>query len=86
MSGSREYLHVGEIAHLLGISERTVRRWIADGDLPSAKIGGSRLVAKADLERLLTPAPLDLEEPVDDDGATLDKSTSYGSIGKALSE
>jgi excisionase family DNA binding protein len=32
---------------------RTVRRWIADGALPSVKIGGARLVAEADLRRLL---------------------------------
>ena len=50
---ARSHLRVREIADLLGVSERTVRRWIAIGTLPSNKIGGARFVAKADLERLL---------------------------------
>lgn len=53
MSGPH-YMRAGKIAQLLGISERTVRRLIASKDLPSVKIGGARLVAKADLERLLS--------------------------------
>jgi excisionase family DNA binding protein len=55
MTESREYLRAGDIARLAGISERTVRRWIATGDLPSVKIAGTRLVAKACLECLLSP-------------------------------
>ena len=31
------------------LTERTVRRWITDGTLPSVKIGGARLVARAEL-------------------------------------
>ena len=50
-----EYLRAGDIAHLTGMSIRTVRRWVASGLLPSVKVGGSRLVAAADLERLLRP-------------------------------
>jgi excisionase family DNA binding protein len=53
MSGGSEYLRAREVAELLGVSERTVRRWIAEGTLPSTRIGGARLLAKADLERLL---------------------------------
>lgn len=49
----RRYLRAREIAELLAVSVRTVRRWIADGTLPSARIGGARLVADADLQRLL---------------------------------
>jgi excisionase family DNA binding protein len=48
-----QYLRAGDIARLLPISERTVRRWMADGTLPSTKIGGARLVARADLTRVL---------------------------------
>lgn len=48
-----EYLRAPEIASLLGQSERTIRRWIAKKILASTKIGGARLVAKAELERLL---------------------------------
>jgi excisionase family DNA binding protein len=43
------YLRAREIARLAGVSVRTVRRWIAAGELPSTKIGGTRLVAKAAL-------------------------------------
>ena len=48
------HLRAAVIATRLGVSERTVRRWIADGTVPSMKIGGARLIAEADLEQLLT--------------------------------
>ena len=86
MTGSAQYLRAAEIARLLGISERTVRRWIASGELPSVKVGGSRLVARADLERTLSPAPSSLREPEEEGESELDKSTSYQSIGKAYYE
>jgi excisionase family DNA binding protein len=41
------YLRAGAIAKLLGLSVRTIRRWIADGTLPSTRIGGARLVTAA---------------------------------------
>ena len=53
---ARRFLRARQVAELLGVSERTVRRLIADGTLPSVRIGGARLVAEAALERLLTPA------------------------------
>ncbi len=54
MSGAaNSYLRAGQIAAALGVSLRTVRRWIADGTLPSVKIGGVRLVAEDDLLRRL---------------------------------
>jgi excisionase family DNA binding protein len=56
MTSRAEYLRAADIARLIGISIRTVRRWIADEIIPSVKLGGSRLVARADLERLLCPA------------------------------
>lgn len=54
MSGPH-YMRAAVIAQLLGVSERTVRRWIASKELPSRKLGGARLVARADIERLLSP-------------------------------
>jgi hypothetical protein len=39
------------------MSLRTVRRWITAGIVPSVKLGGARLVAQAELERLFSPAP-----------------------------
>jgi hypothetical protein len=37
------------------VSIRTTRRWIANEVLVSAKVGGARLIAKRELERLLSP-------------------------------
>jgi excisionase family DNA binding protein len=54
------------VAELLDVTERTVRRWIADGTLPSVKLGGARLIARATLEQQLG-APLDLFEESDDE-------------------
>jgi excisionase family DNA binding protein len=57
MSGESEYLRARDIARLTGVSIRTARRWIAKRILASGKVGGARLVAKSELERLLSPAP-----------------------------
>jgi excisionase family DNA binding protein len=57
MSGESEYLRARDIARLTGVSIRTARRWIAKEILASGKVGGARLVAKSELERLLSPRP-----------------------------
>jgi excisionase family DNA binding protein len=57
MTDGKEYLRAADISRLTGVSIRTARRWIADEIIPSTKLGGARLVARADLERLLC-APL----------------------------
>jgi len=57
MTGGTEYLRAADIVRLTGVSIRTVRRWIADETIPSTKLGGARLVAKANLDRLLSPSP-----------------------------
>ena len=59
MKERAQYLRASDIARLTDTSIRTVRRWIASGLLPSVKVGGSRLVATADLESLLDPEPPD---------------------------
>ena len=46
-------LTVGEVAPALGLSERTVRKAIADGEIPSVMVGGRRLVPIRALERHL---------------------------------
>ena len=43
-----------QVADLLQISLRTVRRLIADGRLPAVRIGRSVRISKAALEGLLT--------------------------------
>jgi excisionase family DNA binding protein len=67
MMDDTEYLRAAEIVALTGVSLRTVRRWIADRIIPSVKLGGARLVHKAELERLLTPRPNTSEEETNDD-------------------
>jgi excisionase family DNA binding protein len=63
MTDAPEYLRAGAIARLSGASVRTVRRRIADGTLPSVKVGGLRLVSRKVLERVLSPALPDWPEP-----------------------
>jgi excisionase family DNA binding protein len=55
MTEPTEYLRARDIARLTGVSIRTARRWIARRVLPSGKVGGARLVAKSELDRLLSP-------------------------------
>ena len=57
MTDAPEYLRARDIARLTGVSLRTARRWIAKEILASGKVGGARLVAKSELERLLSPTP-----------------------------
>jgi hypothetical protein len=67
MTDQGEYLRARDIARITGMSIRTARRWIAKRILASGKIGGARLVARSELERLLSP-PLDLNEPDTENG------------------
>ena len=64
--GGPAFLRPRSVAELLDVTERTVRRWIADGTLPSVKLGGARLIARATLEQKLG-APPDLFEESDDE-------------------
>jgi excisionase family DNA binding protein len=49
------------------MSLRTVRHWIDDEIIPSTKLGGARLVARADLERLLSPPPTATEDVTEEE-------------------
>ena len=62
MSEGPLYLRARDIASVTGVDIRTVRRWIANGDLPSIKLGGARLVARTDLARPLRPTASDNTE------------------------
>ena len=55
MTDARDYLRAADITRSTGASLRTVRRWIAEGILPSVKVGGVRLVHRKELERMLHP-------------------------------
>ena len=67
MTTGREYLRARDIAQLTGVSLRTARRWIATETLASTKLGGARLVAKCELERLLSPGRDMEKDEIDDD-------------------
>ena len=67
MTDRSAYLRAGEIARLMGISERTVRRLIASDELPSVKLGGARLVPVEALEKLLSPPDQTREETAEED-------------------
>lgn len=50
------YLKLMEVAHRLGISERTARRYVTRGELPSVYVGNSYRVREEDLEEYLRQA------------------------------
>lgn len=50
---SRAAYRVAEVAGMLGVSESTVRRWIADGDLPYVSRGHIILVPSQSVTALL---------------------------------
>jgi excisionase family DNA binding protein len=66
MTNAQEYLRARDIVRLTGVSLRTARRWIASKILVSGKVGGARLVAKSELERLLSPSRKIDESEIDD--------------------
>ena len=85
MSG-RRFLRARDIAERLGLSERTIRRFIADGTLPAVKIGGARLVAEADLIRALELETKVIETVVDVDAPPEAISMFYPSVVTALTQ
>jgi excisionase family DNA binding protein len=52
-TGPPEFLTIKEAAVLLRVSEPTIHRWIATGELPSSKIGRRRLIARKDIDAIL---------------------------------
>lgn len=56
---TQRWLSQTEVAEYLGITTRTVRRYIAIGLLPATRIKGSRLIRidRADVDALLRPIP-----------------------------
>jgi excisionase family DNA binding protein len=52
-----ELIGLPEAARLLGIHYRTMRRWVAAGNLPATRVGPKLLkVRRSDLDRLMQPA------------------------------
>lgn len=46
------YLSVKEVAALFRICPKTVRRWIAAGELPATRLGRDHRIARSDLKAL----------------------------------
>jgi excisionase family DNA binding protein len=55
-AATRSTLSAQQAAEQLGVAERTVRRWIASGQLPAEKTGRSFAIRIEDLERVLGPS------------------------------
>mgnify|MGYP001219921249 CR=1 FL=1 len=49
-----EYLKIAEAAQFLGVSRRTVYRWVWSGELPANRVGGLYLIHRGDLQAMLT--------------------------------
>lgn len=59
LSPARRWVDQREAAEYLGITDRTLRRMIAAGDLPAYRLGPRLLrLDLADLDKLLRPVPV----------------------------
>lgn len=56
---TRSWLSQKEAAEYLGVTDRTIRSYIARGTLPATRVRGSRLIRilQSDLDALLRPIP-----------------------------
>jgi excisionase family DNA binding protein len=52
-SKHERFLSASEVARRFDCSIRTVRRWIADGDLPAVTVGGLCRIAECDVEAMV---------------------------------
>ena len=48
----REFLSERQTAELLGVTEHTVKVWVREGHIPSAKIRGTRRIRRSDIDSL----------------------------------
>ena len=53
---NRAALRVKDVVAASGLSKNTVHARIADGTLPSVKVGRARLIPRTSLEAFLTPS------------------------------
>jgi excisionase family DNA binding protein len=57
-SASPELWSLGASSDFLGLTERSLRRYIAEGTLPAYRIGNRQIrVKRSDVEALLVPIP-----------------------------
>jgi len=53
-----QFLTVRAAAMKVGASERTIRRWVAAGDLPASRVGKKFVrINETDLEQFMRPIP-----------------------------
>lgn len=76
-----EYLKIPEVAQRLDVSEKTARRYVKMGELPSVFLGGAYRVSEEDLEKYLKAAKV---QPGDGSGKGL--ASQPDSEEAALSE
>lgn len=50
MPDGEQPLRIKTVASWLGVSDKTIRRWIRNGKLPSVKMGGLRVVLQRDFK------------------------------------
>jgi len=70
MEKQSNYMKIDQAARYLGVSRRTVYRWVWDGKLPASKVGGLYFIDPHDLHDLLKqredkPAPEDKIEAIE---------------------
>ncbi len=67
MNTQRDWMTAAEVAAELGVTPGRVRQWLAKGDMPSEKVGGTRLVQRAAIEpfrsRKTAPGPAPRPKP-----------------------
>ncbi len=69
----------GEVARVLRVSGRTVRRWAAVGVIPAVQIGGVRRFRVRDIDALIDSSKC--EAPAGDQGFAQTTSADHGDGG-----
>jgi excisionase family DNA binding protein len=67
MKDARLFTTARSLALRYGKTERTVRRWIANGTIPSVRIGGSRLIPEEGLDALQRETFVGVEPQLNED-------------------
>ncbi len=78
-------ISVREAAEVLGVSQKTVYRWINDGRLSSHRLGGQYFLEKSEVTNLairegLRPLPEAGQETQDDEDIPLHEMLARGAI------
>lgn len=78
-------LSVREAAEILGISQKTVYRWIQDGRLPSHRLGGQHFLERSEVNNLviregLRPVPDNADETESDEDISLHEMLTKGGV------